>query len=73
MSDTKSGRHNDLTHDTALGPDQQGKPVFRTTDTQFNLIEMPPGRGKTINLVIGSVLHRALLKNTPPPSTKGGR
>jgi hypothetical protein len=36
-------------------------PVFAPSGTPFSLIEMPPGAGKTINYVIGSILHRAKL------------
>lgn len=33
-------------------------PVFAPRRTPFSLIEMPPGAGKTINYVMGSILHR---------------
>lgn len=40
----------------------EGKlPVFAPPRTPFTLIEMPPGVGKTINLVNGSILHQARL------------
>jgi len=72
MSDPKTGKDDD--HDEILGLDLDSKPIFRPKGSPFTLIEMPPGSGKTVNLVIGSVLHRALLKYTlPPASTKGRR
>lgn len=36
-------------------------PVFAPPKTPFALIEMPPGVGKTVNYVIGSILHQARL------------
>lgn len=36
-------------------------PVFAPPRTPFCLVEQPPGSGKTINYVIGSVLHQARL------------
>jgi type IV secretion system protein VirD4 len=44
-----------------LGLDEDGRPVWRPAKTPFALIEMPPGVGKTVSLVIGSILHRAML------------
>jgi len=44
-----------------FGTDLEGNPVFRPNGAPFALIEMPPGVGKTVNLVIGSILHRTLL------------
>ncbi len=40
----------------------EGKlPVFYPPDVVFSLIEMPPGVGKTVCLVLGSILHQAML------------
>ena len=36
-------------------------PVFYPPDVVFSLIEMPPDVGKTICLVLGSILHQAML------------
>ena len=44
-----------------LGLFQGTAPVFAPPRTPFSLIEMPPGAGKTVNCVIGSILHRARL------------
>lgn len=44
-----------------FGTDLEGNSVFRPTGAPFALIEMPPGVGKTVNLVVGSILHRTLL------------
>ena len=41
--------------------DDAALPVFTPPKTPFALIEMPPGVGKTVNYVIGSVLHQARL------------
>lgn len=72
MSDPRSRETDD--HDETFELDLEGKPSIRPGGTQSDLIEMPAGKGKTVNFVIGSILHRALLKNTPPrTSTKGRR
>jgi hypothetical protein len=74
MSFPKAGKDHDLTSYEALGLDLQGKPVFRPEGRAVALAEVPPGKGKTVNVVIGSILRRVLLKNTPPPaSSKGSR
>lgn len=44
-----------------LGLHQGKHPVFAPPRTPFSLIEMPPGVGKTVNIVVGSVLHQARL------------
>lgn len=36
-------------------------PAFAPPRTPFSLNEMPPGTGKTVNFVIGSILHQARL------------
>lgn len=43
------------------GLDDEGAPVWRALGAFLALIEMPSGVGKTICLVIGSILHRAML------------
>ena len=48
-------------HGEFYGLDDEGQPVFRPAGAPFALIEMPPGVGKTVCLVIGSILHRARL------------
>lgn len=50
----------DLDSGELYGLDIDGTPVWRPKASPFALIEMPPGVGKTVNLVIGSVVHRAL-------------
>lgn len=44
-----------------LGLHAGAQPVFAPSKTPFSLIEMPPGVGKTVTLVIGSILHQARL------------
>ncbi len=44
-----------------LGMFEGERPVFAPAKTPFSLIEMPPGAGKTVNYVLGSILHRARL------------
>jgi type IV secretion system protein VirD4 len=44
-----------------LGLYQGRAPVFAPPKTPFSLVEMPPGAGKTVNCVMGSILHRARL------------
>jgi len=44
-----------------FGADLEGHPVFRPTGAPFSLVEMPPGVGKSVNLVMVSILHRTLL------------
>jgi len=44
-----------------FGTGLEGNPVFRPSGAPFALIEMPPGVGKTVNLVMNSILHRSLL------------
>ena len=51
-----SPRHGEL-----YGLDEKGQPVWRPAQTPFSLVEMPPGIGKTSFLVVGSILHRAML------------
>ena len=53
MADPESGNFLGLYEGTA--------PVFAPPDTPFALIEMPPGAGKTVSCVTGSILHRARL------------
>lgn len=53
MTDFRSGE--------LLGLDENGRPIYRPESAPFALIEMPPGVGKTISIVIGSILHRAML------------
>lgn len=53
MDDPASGNFLGLFGNTA--------PVFAPPRTPFALIEMPPGVGKTVNYVIGSILHQARL------------
>lgn len=43
------------------GLDDDGNPVMRPHNAFLALVTMPPGGGKTSNLVIGSILHRAML------------
>jgi type IV secretory pathway TraG/TraD family ATPase VirD4 len=51
-------------HGELLGFDDNGRAVWRPMQGPFGLIEMPPGVGKTVNLVVGSILHRAKLGNS---------
>lgn len=44
-----------------LGLYENIAPAFAPPRTPFSLIEMPPGVGKTVNYVIGSILHQARL------------
>lgn len=44
-----------------LGLFDAGLPAFAPPRTPFSLIEMPPGVGKTVYYVIGSILHQARL------------
>jgi type IV secretory pathway TraG/TraD family ATPase VirD4 len=44
-----------------LGLYEEIAPAFAPPRTPFSLIEMPPGVGKTVNYVIGSILHQARL------------
>lgn len=53
MADSASGE--------LFGLDDHGVPVWRPAGAPFALIEMPPGVGKTVCLVMGSILHRAKL------------
>lgn len=53
MTDFRSGE--------LLGFDDANNPVWRPQGSPFAVIEMPPGVGKTVSLVIGSILHRAML------------
>jgi len=53
MHDARSGE--------LYGLDGGGHAIFRPEHAPFAVIEMPPGVGKTVNLVTGSVLHRAML------------
>lgn len=53
MDDPASGNFLGLYEETA--------PAFAPPRTPFSLIEMPPGVGKTVNYVIGSILHQARL------------
>lgn len=53
MADFQSGE--------LLGLDDDGKAIFRPENTPFALIEAPPGVGKTSAIVIGGILHRAML------------
>ncbi len=47
-------------------------PAFAPPRTPFTLIEMPPGVGKTVNYVIGSILHQARMgKSLFIPDVKG--
>jgi len=43
-----------------FGTDLEGNLVNRPSGAPFALIEMPPGVGKTVNMVVGSILHRTL-------------
>lgn len=43
------------------GLDDDGRTVWRPPGAPFALIEMPPGVGKTVFLVVASILHRAML------------
>ena len=52
---------NHAAHGSLLGLDEQGAPVWRPAKAPFALVEMPPGVGKTACLVIGSILHYAML------------
>lgn len=69
MSDPKS--REDDGRDEIFGLDLESEPIFRPASSVFTLMEMPAGKGKTVKFVIGSIVHRAFLKNTPPPSSKG--
>ena len=51
MDDPASGRF--------LGLHSSGRPVFTPPRTPFMLVEMPPGVGKTVRLVVGNILHLA--------------
>ncbi len=53
MADPNSGNF--------LGLFQGRAPVFAPPKTPFTLVEMPPGAGKTVTCVVGSILHRARL------------
>jgi len=44
-----------------LGTDLRGRRVHRQKGAPFALIEKPPGVGKTVNLVLPSIMHRAML------------
>jgi len=44
-----------------LGLYEAMAPAFAPPRTPFSMIEMPPGVGKTVNYVIGSILHQARL------------
>lgn len=44
-----------------FGTDLEAHPVFRPNGAPFSLVEMPPGVGKSVNLVMGSILNRTLL------------
>ncbi len=70
--DHGSAREADWAEIVAAGMDNPGNgnflgllegaaPVFAPPKTPFSLIEMPPGAGKTVNYVMGSILHRARL------------
>jgi type IV secretory pathway TraG/TraD family ATPase VirD4 len=48
-------------HGELYGIDDDGNPVWRPRNAFMALITMPPGAGKTSNLVISSILHRAML------------
>lgn len=55
-------------HDPASGNllglhrhEEAALPAFAPPKTPFSLVEMPPGAGKTVTLVTGSVLHQARL------------
>lgn len=48
-------------HGELYGRADDGNPVWRPRNAFMALITMPPGGGKTSNLVISSILHRAML------------
>lgn len=52
---------NDAASGNFLGLFEELAPAFAPPRTPFSLIEMPPGVGKTVNYVIGSILHQARL------------
>lgn len=52
---------NDPASGNFLGLFEELAPAFAPPRTPFSLIEMPPGVGKTVNYVIGSILHQARL------------
>lgn len=54
----------DPTTGALLGLFKGAFPVFWPANVPFSLIEMPPGAGKTIRLVIGSIFHYAFLGQT---------
>ena len=43
------------------GLDEGMRPVWRPAQTPFLLCESPPGGGKSSSLVVGSIIHRAML------------
>ena len=58
-----------------LGLFEGSAPVFAPPGTPFSLIEMPPGAGKTVCHVLGSILHRARLGHSiivPDPKLELG-
>lgn len=48
-------------HGELFGLDDNGNPVWRPRNAFMTLVTIPPGGGKTIYFVIGSILHRAML------------
>lgn len=52
---------NDANHGDLLGMSDDGDPVFAPENVPYAIFEAPPGVGKTIWWVIGSILHRAML------------
>lgn len=50
----------DASHGDLLGLMDDGTPVWAPANTPFGLYEAPPGVGKTVCWVIGSILHRAM-------------
>lgn len=58
-----------------LGLFEGETPVFAPPGTPFSLIEMPPGAGKTVCHVLGSIIHRARLGHSiivPDPKLELG-
>lgn len=53
MNDPQSGE--------LLGLDDDSEPVWRPLGSPFSLIEAAPGTGKTVCMVMGSIMHRARL------------
>ena len=60
-SEVRTAGMDDPEHGNFLGLYDGRAPVFAPPGTPFSLVEMPPGVGKTVNYVIGSILHRAEL------------